>query len=139
MPLSPNARTFKMIQHRVSPWLRLSLFWLCLATVLVLALMPIAPRTGIGWDKANHALAFAVLLGLGRWSYPGRIVPLLVALLAFGTLIEVLQSLTSYRTAEWADLLADAVGLGLGWLMTRLLRGSGTARATAAARVPPPG
>jgi hypothetical protein len=97
-------------------------FWACVAAVLVLALAKpghYLPTTG--WDKANHALAFAVLALLGALAYPGRLARVLIALLAYGALIEVLQSLTRYRSGEWLDLLADAVGLLLAWPLARRL------------------
>ena len=41
----------------------------------------------------------------------------------FGASIELLQGLTAYRTAEWLDLLADAVGLALAaWPCSLALR-----------------
>ena len=75
-----------------------------------------------GWDKNNHMLAFAVLAVLGLWGYPGRMVLLLLGLLAYGGLIEVLQSFTPDRFAEWADLLADVVGLLVGAVLASQLR-----------------
>ena len=91
-------------------------FWMCVVAVLVLSLMPPTPHMpSTGWDKANHALAFAVLAWLGCSAWPGRTTRVLCGLLAFGVLIEGLQSLTPYRVAEWADLLADVLGLALGW------------------------
>ena len=45
---------------------------------------------------------------------------LLAGLLAYGALIEVLQSFTPNRSADWRDLVADAVGLALGWGAGRL-------------------
>jgi VanZ family protein len=98
-------------------------FLLCLAVVLVLALLP--PRVLIPstlWDKANHFLAFVTLAVLGLRSYPARARPVLWALLAYGALIEVLQALTGYRSAEWLDLLADGVGLTAGWQLMSWLR-----------------
>ena len=84
--------------------------------VLVLSLLPPGSHLpDTGWDKSNHLLAFAVLAVLGLRSYPGSRGPLLAGLLAYGGLIEGLQSLTPDRFAEWADLLADAAGLLLGW------------------------
>ncbi len=91
-------------------------FWLCLAVVLVIALAP--PRVQVpptGWDKVNHLFAFAVLTVLGRRAYPGYPAPMMLGLLAYGALIEVLQHLTGYRTAELLDLLADGAGLVIGW------------------------
>lgn len=90
-------------------------FWLCAIAILVLSLMPdtkALPSTG--WDKSNHALAFMVLYLLAARAYPQRSYALLSGLLAFGVLIEILQSLTGYRFAEWADLLADGIGVLLG-------------------------
>ena len=104
-------------------------FLLCLTGVLVLSLVPATPDAlTTGWDKTNHLLGFAVLGVLGLRSYPGRTVTVLVGLLAYGGLIEVLQSLTPYRLAEWADLLADALGLAVGAVLARLFT-----------RKPPPG
>ncbi len=82
-----------------------------------------------GWDKANHALAFAGLAVLGLAAYLARAARVLAGLLAFGALIEVLQSLTGYRTAEWFDLLADGAGLAAGWQVARWL---GASRGSAA-------
>lgn len=89
--------------------------------VLVLALMPPVPHMPTtGWDKANHLLAFAVLAWLGCHAYPQRLVTVLSGLLAYGALIEILQSFTAYRSADWHDLLADGMGLVLGWRLTRM-------------------
>jgi VanZ family protein len=44
------------------------------------------------------------------------------ALLAYGGLIEVLQSFTPNRVGEWPDLLADSVGVALGLLLAAGLR-----------------
>ena len=101
---------------------RLALY-ACMLAVLVLSLIPPGPELPTtGWDKTNHLLAFGVLALLGCRGYPRNVAMLLVCLLAFGALIEVLQSLTPYRFAEWGDLLADALGLVLGWAAGLLLR-----------------
>jgi VanZ family protein len=55
----------------------------------------------------------------------GTRLAVLLALLAFGGAIELLQLLVPQRSAEWADLLADGLGivvgalLALGWLRRR--------------------
>ncbi len=98
-------------------------FWICVLAVLVLALTPIGPNIPTtGWDKANHLLAFSVMAVLGCWAYPVRTITVLVGLLAYGGLIEVLQSFTLHRFAEWSDLLADAMGLALGWVLAGLVK-----------------
>lgn len=107
-------------------WFSLALrrwaFWLCVLAVLVLALMkPMHYMPTTGWDKANHALAFAVLVVLGALAYPGVWTRLLLALLGYGVLIEVLQYFTGYRDSDWHDVVADAVGLLIGWPIARIL------------------
>lgn len=101
---------------------------LCLVT-LVVALLPAerAP-TASGWDKLDHALAFAALGAAGvfalHWLRRGvaLVLPLLAAL---GALIELLQVWVPSRMADPADLLADVVGAAIGtfaaWLVLRAL------------------
>lgn len=93
-------------------------FVVCAAAVLVLALMSAPPPViTTGWDKSNHLLAFGAMTWLGCKAFPQRSVPLLLGLLAYGALIEILQSFTPNRSAEWVDLLADCFGIALGWLL----------------------
>lgn len=96
-------------------------FVTCVVTILVLALMP-APPTMIstGWDKSNHLLAFGTLTWLALHAFPQRLKSALLGLLAYGALIEILQFFTDTRSAEWLDLLADSVGILLGWGMVKL-------------------
>jgi VanZ family protein len=109
--------TIKHRSSQASPLLAWRLaFGMCVLVVLVLALMPkdmAMPSTG--WDKSNHLLAFSVMALLGLRAYPGRTMAVLAGLLAYGVLIEVLQSFTPNRSADWQDIVADAVGLVLGW------------------------
>jgi VanZ family protein len=89
--------------------------------VAALALSPAPPRQlDLGWDKLNHLAAFAAL-GLcavfgWRSSRIARAAALL-ALLAFGGAIELLQFHVPNRSGEWGDLGADAIGIGLGALL----------------------
>ncbi|RYF70049.1 MAG: VanZ family protein [Comamonadaceae bacterium] len=89
--------------------------------LMVLSLMPASvslPSTG--WDKSNHMLGFAVLAVLGHFAWPGRRCPMLLGLLAYGGLIEVLQSFTPDRLAEFGDLVADGAGLLVGEALATL-------------------
>ena len=104
-------------------------FGTCTAAVLALALLPrVPPMVSTGWDKGNHVLAFTALAVLGLWAYPRRSAMLLAGLLAYGGLIEILQSLTPSRVAEWPDLLADALGLLMGWGLVRALERFGSGK-----------
>ncbi|MBS0343515.1 MAG: polysaccharide biosynthesis protein [Proteobacteria bacterium] len=98
-------------------------FWVAVAVVLVLALVPTLPREipSTGWDKTNHLLAFALLGLLGRAAYRPHFGAVLAGLLAYGGLIEILQLLMPPRMGEWADVLADALGLGLAALCGMVL------------------
>lgn len=93
-------------------------FWAALVVVGTVAMLPssaLPPQLSLFdfWDKAQHALAFAVLGVWGLMIYPLRPWQVLLGLLCFGGAIEVGQAQTSWRFADWHDGLADAVGLAL--------------------------
>lgn len=106
---------------------RLGLAWrvalyACLAVIAALAWMPgNQVPLSTTWDKLNHGLAFAALGFLAWGAHPSRRVPAFVALIGFGVLIEVVQWYVPSRSAEWADLVADAIGLAVGALSAHLL------------------
>lgn len=105
-----------MISRRfpIWPWA----FFACALAVLVLALMPAPPvMATTGWDKSNHLLAFAVMTWLGCKAFPHRMVYVILGLLAYGALIEILQSFTPNRSAEWLDLFSDCFGILVGRAM----------------------
>ena len=127
------------VQRRASSWpcavLQSTLFWQALLLVLLVAVAWLAltpkppPDLTLGWDKLNHGSAFVALAfcaWLGQGGQPRRGALAMVALLAYGGLIELAQWLVPGRSGEWADLLADAVGLAVGaalaWLALRLSR-----------------
>ena len=106
-----------------SPAFSRALFWLCCAGFAFLALVPaqyLPPHIFNWWDKAEHALAFAAMGGLGLLAYPRRWTRVLLGLLAFGAVIELAQAATGWRSGEWGDWLGDTVGLGVAWLVLRL-------------------
>ena len=92
----------------------------CLAVIALLAWMPgnQVPLSTTS-DKLNHLLAFAALGFLAWRAYPTQRVPALFALVGFGVLIELVQWTLPTRSAELADLAADAIGLALGSLASR--------------------
>ncbi|MDR7295415.1 MULTISPECIES: VanZ family protein [Roseateles] len=98
-----------------------ALLALLVAVILWLALSPAPPRTvDTGWDKANHAMAFAALGFVSVWALwprPRDWAWLALALLAFGGAIEIAQSFLPPREGDWADLLADGAGIALGLLV----------------------
>jgi len=44
-------------------------------------------------------------------------------------LIELVQTFVPYRTAEWADFAADAIGIGVGLAIATMATGGWSARA----------
>lgn len=89
-------------------------FYVAFVSVTTLALVPQDHAViTTGWDKANHVLAFFVLLGLLDSGYPSW--PLwsrkVILLLAYGALIECLQGLLAERTLSLLDVVADLMGL----------------------------
>ncbi|MCK6414335.1 MAG: VanZ family protein [Giesbergeria sp.] len=100
-------------------------FWALAACVVVLSLLPghALPQVAFSlWDKAQHALAFTALATVGLHAYPRYAPRVLVGLLVLGGGIELAQAATGWRHGEWADGLADAVGLALGTLLAMATR-----------------
>lgn len=91
------------------------------AIVCYLALTPKPPASlNLGWDKLNHLAAFTALSFSACLCTPAAPLQrkrLLLGLLLLGGLIEILQRFVPGRSAEWADLLADAIGITCGTLM----------------------
>jgi len=85
-----------------------------------------------GVDKLHHLLAFGSMAMAGAFGWSsGRRATLIVAayLLGYGAFIEIVQSQLPTRSAEWLDLLTDAVGIAAGLLLAaRLRRWTDTAR-----------
>lgn len=86
---------------------------------------PPASLDVIGWDKANHALAFAALALTALLGRRGQgaagLVGGMLALVAWGGALELLQSQLPPRQGDWADLAANAVGVVLGALLAGAL------------------
>ncbi len=65
---------------------------------------------------------------LGWLSYPSFARNVTLGLVAYGVLIEVVQSLTGWRVGDWQDWLADCIGLAmvyLGGILWKQLRFQG--------------
>jgi VanZ family protein len=90
------------------------MFTFTLAAFTVLFLLPqefLANEVFDWWDKAQHAMAFAVLSATGIWSHTTKAKALFVFLLAYGASIEIVQSWTGWRQGDWQDWVADSVGV----------------------------
>ena len=100
-------------------------FWLSVLAVTVLSLLPVSELPPIAldlWDKAQHALGFLWLALLAAAAYPSM--PpwrWSAGLLLFGVGIEVAQAALGWRQGDVLDVLADAIGILLGWGLHRWL------------------
>jgi VanZ family protein len=108
--------------------LRFASVWVLLGVLLVLATTVVCLLPNVrgplpsvnGMDKVDHAIAYLVLTAwftalLQRRAWLGVV----LGLLLFGAGIEVAQELMHLgREGSLADLLADAVGIGLGMAVT---------------------
>ena len=103
-------------------------FWAAVAGVSVGSLTPATylPPQGFDiWDKAQHALAFVFLGGLSLLAFSQRTLRVLAGLLVYGGLIELAQAATGWRVGDWADWLADVIGVSavyLGWILWKPAR-----------------
>lgn len=105
--------------------LRYSRYWLAVGFVLLAlglasALSPLSSRIPVTLnDKLLHAGGFLFfMLWFGGIYHARRLPYVVVALSAYGLLIELLQSFTPTRQAEFLDLIADVLGVLLGWAVT---------------------
>lgn len=71
-----------------------------------------------GADKWAHAAAFALITVWFAGLYPRSAYwKIAIGMLAYGVLIELCQGLITYRSAEWPDVGADVIGIGVGLLL----------------------
>lgn len=111
--------------------IRPSRYWLglCLFLALVICGLAFDPKppqfAEIANDKVNHLLAFASLGFTGALSrQPGwrGMAAVAVALVAFGGFIEIVQAFIPGRAGEWADVVADSVGIAIGLALATVWR-----------------
>ena len=97
------------------------LFWLALMVSYTAALIPqdLAAHISTWSDKTQHILAFVAMAFLLRLGYGTAYVWVFVWLVGFGGLIEVSQYYTPDRFADYHDVLADMIGIGLGLVLSR--------------------
>ena len=109
-----------MLRFR-SAWLVGGLLLVGLVVYLSLTPHPPQPLSFPQSDKLEHGFAYA---SLSLWfcqlflQARSRIV-VVAALVALGVLLEILQGMSGYRYFEYADMLANSVGVLAGFLLTR--------------------
>ncbi len=85
------------------------------------------PRTGgdglfHGSDKAVHLVLFGLLAATTRWRF-GAVTAGLLAVAVYAPVSEVVQGLVlPTRSGDAWDVLADLLGVAVGWTLARRLR-----------------
>ena len=93
-------------------------FWLLVLVVVFLSLKPESSVQLIEVnDKIGHALAYSALMANALLAFPSKDKKHLgILLLLMGSLIEILQGFIPGRFSSFYDLLANSLGIMIGWL-----------------------
>jgi VanZ family protein len=94
--------------------------WLLVASIIYLSLTPAPPSVDLPeGDKLEHVLAYAVLMfWFAQMYYRTRSrLPFALGFVLLGIALEFLQAFTDTRQFEIADMIADAAGVALGWII----------------------
>jgi VanZ family protein len=96
----------------------LGIGYLLVAAVATAALIPPPPGDIMASDKLLHLAAYLLLALWFGAIYPReRFAGVGLWLAALGVLLECLQLATGYRSFDWADALANALGVACGLLL----------------------
>ena len=105
-----------IIKHK---WLSISLITLLTITVLSLTPLPHLPLVP-GSDKIHHLFSYALLVFPTALAKPKHWGWIVLFFLFWGGVIELIQPYVN-RYGEWADMLANTVGLFCGYLIALLI------------------
>ncbi len=108
------------------PYFRFPLIWrsIALAMLAITVWLSLAPRipqiaaSVLPWDKAQHVLAYACLMWWCAQAFR-KCSPLLWIVLLFlmGVSLELLQHQTAARHLDLKDVIANSIGVLLGFLL----------------------
>lgn len=111
------------LSRRPSLWLGMA----CMLAALIVYFSLSRTIVSIPGDAGGgfgHTMAYAALMMMLARTYAttrSRTIAA-AALVAAGVCIEFLQAGTGYRNYEYADMAANAVGVGVGWLAEHVFR-----------------
>lgn len=99
--------------------------WLYAAGIVFLSLTPSPPQIDVEHgDKLGHLLAYGLLMFWFCWLYRKRYTRLAYGIgwVMLGVGLEFAQGATGFRTFEYADMIANSLGVLLGWGISATLR-----------------
>jgi VanZ family protein len=94
--------------------------WLGIAAIITLSLAPLQLDMAVdNGDKFGHLASYGLVTLWLAQSYTGlrQRIWLIVGMVALGIALEYAQGATAYRSFEVADMVADAIGVAIGWLL----------------------
>ena len=94
--------------------------WLLILLVIYLSLAPIAIEVPVEeGDKLGHVAAYAALMFwfANLYESSNRRSMLAIGFVALGVALEFAQGWTGYRNFEVADMVANALGVAVGWVL----------------------
>jgi VanZ family protein len=102
----------------------LAVGWGVVAAIVWLSLTPSPPKVDFEQsDKVGHFLAYGGVMFWFAQLYARRSTQLAYAagFVAMGVALEFIQGWTGYRSFELLDMLADGIGVALGWGVALIL------------------
>jgi len=111
-----------LISHLRFRKLWIAIGWNLVIAVIILSLIPPPPIMHVDYtDKIGHLIAYFVLMGWFAQIYhaPRQRIQFVIGFLLLGAVLEILQGFGGVRYAEWADMVANSVGVVLAWQLTK--------------------
>ncbi len=100
----------------------LSIGWSLVIAVIVLSLMPSPPMPSWDYsDTISHIVAYFVLMAWFAQIYhaPRLRLYYMVGFILLGILLEILQGVGGIRQMDWADMLANGIGVLMAWQLIK--------------------
>jgi VanZ family protein len=102
----------------------LAVGWAMVAVIVWLSLTPSPPKVDFEQsDKVGHFLAYGgVMFWFAQlYAEPKARLGYAAGFVAMGVALEFIQGWTGYRSFELLDMLADGIGVALGWAAALVL------------------
>ncbi len=99
--------------------LRLFIGWLLVGGVIFLSLIPGTPHPArVINDKLGHIIAYCLLMAWFAVIYSKKHIRAVFAFgfISMGAALEFIQPIVGGRTFEFADMLANGMGIAIGWI-----------------------
>jgi hypothetical protein len=97
-------------------WQAIGWGMVCLVVYLTLTPKPPVVPGFLGWDKAQHFVAYAGLMWWYRQAFSKHL-GWIVFMVVLGVGLECIQGLTDYRFFDYYDMVANTIGVALGIIL----------------------